>query len=376
MINLNIHEDLLKSLNHSSSLNQKLRAIHDAMRNHFNFINRIAIALYDDQSQILKTFLASSGKSNPLIHYESKIDDAPSLKEVIKTRQPRVVNDLSIFDFGQHEHTIKIKNEGFHASYTLPIFYDDKFLGFVFFNSNQKNCFTHEVLNLLDIFGHLVISVIMIEMNSIKTMMAALRTANELVHYKDPETGSHLERMAHFSRLIAKELSLSQKYDFDDEFIEDIFNFSPMHDVGKIGIPDKVLRKPAKLDDSELTTMKTHAFKGRMVIDSIIRNFQFESISHIDVLRNIAEYHHEALNGSGYPHGLSEKDIPTEARIIAVADIFDALTSERPYKKAWSNEVAFQTIEKMARDILDLDCVNALLKHKKEVVEIQNTFKD
>ena len=102
------------------------------MRSHFNFINRIAIALYDDQSQILKTFLASSGKSNPLIHYESKIDDAPSLKEIIKTRQPRVVNDLSIFEFGEHEHTIKIKNEGFNASYTLPIFYDAKILGFVF----------------------------------------------------------------------------------------------------------------------------------------------------------------------------------------------------------------------------------------------------
>ena len=141
MINLNIHEDLLKSLNHSASLNQKLGAIHDAMRNYFEFINRIAIALYDDQFQILKTFLASSSKSNPFIHYESKIYDAPSLKKIIEKRQPRVVNDLSIFNFGEHEHTQKIRNEGFNASYTLPIFYDDKFLGFVFFNSNQKNCF-------------------------------------------------------------------------------------------------------------------------------------------------------------------------------------------------------------------------------------------
>jgi HD-GYP domain-containing protein (c-di-GMP phosphodiesterase class II) len=376
MTNLNIHEDLLKSLNHSDSLNQKLRVIHDVMRKYFEFINRIAIALYDDQSQILKTFLASSGKSNPLIHYESKIHEAPSLQEIIKNRQPRVVNDLGIFDFGEHEHTIKIKNEGFNASYTLPIFYNDKFLGFVFFNSKQKNCFTDDVLNLLDLFGHLVISVIMNEMNAIKTMLAALRTANEMVHYKDPETGSHLERMAHFSRLIAKELSLSKKFTFDDEFIEDIFNFSPMHDVGKIGIPDKVLRKPAKLDNSELNTMKTHASKGRLVIDSIIHNFQFENISHVDVLRNIAEYHHETLNGSGYPHGLKEKDIPIEARIIAVADIFDALTSERPYKRAWSNEMAFETLEKMAKNILDRDCVNALLKHRKEVAEIQNTFKD
>jgi HD-GYP domain-containing protein (c-di-GMP phosphodiesterase class II) len=376
MRNLSTHDDLLTSMNHSASLNQKLLAIHEVVRKYYDFINRIAIALYDDQSQILKTFLASSGKSNPLVHYESKIDDAPSLKEILKMRQPRVVNDLSIFDFGEHEHTIKIKNEGFKASYTLPIFYDDKFLGFVFFNSNQKNCFTNDVLDLLDIFGHLVISVIMNELNSINTMLAALRTANEMVHYKDPETGGHLERMAHFSRLIARELSISHKYNFDDEYIEDIFNFSPMHDVGKIGIPDKVLRKPAKLDNTELDTMRTHAFKGRLVIDSIIRNFQFENISHIDVLRNIAEYHHESLDGSGYPYGLRDKDIPIEARIIAVADIFDALTSERPYKRAWSNERAFDTLEKMAKNILDRDCVNALLKHKQEVEEIQNKFID
>jgi HD-GYP domain-containing protein (c-di-GMP phosphodiesterase class II) len=346
------------------------------MKNYFKFIDRIAIALYDERSQILKTFLASTRQSNPLIHYESKIEEAPSLQDIIKKRRPRVVNDLSIFDLGEHEHTVKIKNEGFHASYTLPIFYDDKFLGFVFFNTDQKDCFSEEVLNLLDIFGHLVISVIMNEMNAVNTMLAALRTANEMVHLKDPETGSHLERMSHYSRLIAKELTVSQKYNFDDEFIEDIFNFSPLHDVGKIAIPDRVLKKPAKLDRAELDTMRTHAFKGRMVIDSIINNFQFENLANIDILRNIAEYHHETLDGSGYPHGLTAKDIPIEARIIAVADIFDALTSERPYKKAWTNDRAFKKLEELAKDMLDRDCVNALLKHRTEVEKIQNTFKD
>ena len=376
MINLNFHEDLLETLNHSTSLNKKLRAIHDAMKDYFKFIKRIAIALYDEQSQILKTFLASTSQSNPLIHYESKLEEAPSLQEIIEKRQPRVVNDLSIFDSGEHQHTIKIKDEGFHASYTLPIFYDEKFLGFVFFNADQKNCFTEDVLKLLDIFGHLVISVITNEMNAVKTMLAALRTANEMVHFKDPETGNHLERMSHYSRLIAKELSFLPKYKFDDEFIEDIFNFSPMHDVGKIAIPDMVLKKPARLDDTELNTMRTHAFKGRVVIDSIINNFQVENVANVDVLRNIAEYHHETMNGSGYPHGLKAKEIPIEARIIAVADIFDALTSERPYKKAWTNDMAFKQLEKLAQDTLDRDCVNALLKNRKEVEEIQHTFKD
>ena len=376
MIDLNFHEDLLKSLNQSTSLNKKLYAIHVAVKNYFDFINRIAIALYDEQSQILKTFLASTGRANPLIHYESKLAEAPSLQDIIIKRQPRVVNDLSLFDEGEHLHTRMIKDEGFHASYTLPIFYDDKFWGFVFFNADRKNCFTEVVLSLLDVFGHLVIGVVMNEMNAVQTMLAALRTANEMVHVKDPETGNHLERMSHYSRLIAKELSFSKKYNFDDEFIEDIFTFSPMHDVGKIAIPDNVLKKPAKLDDIEWHTMRTHAFKGRVLIDSIINNFQVENVANVDILRNIAEYHHETMNGSGYPHGLKAEEIPIEARIIAVADIFDALTSERPYKKAWTNERAFKKLKQMTPDILDQDCVEALLKNRKEVMNIQATFRD
>ena len=374
MINLNIHEDLLQSLNQNFSLNQKLGIIHQAVRNYFDFIQRIAVALYEDHSDIIKTFLASCDRSNPLIHYESKLADAHSLKKISEDCLPRVVNDLSIFDAGEHEHTLKIKAEGYQASYTLPIFNDEKCFGFIFFNSSQKDCFNKEVLDLLDVFGHLITNVIKNELNAIKTMLAAFRTANQMVHLKDPETGSHLERMAHFSRLIANELSLSDKYDFNDEYIEDIFIFSPMHDIGKIGIPDQVLSKPAKLNKAEWQTMQTHAYKGRMVINAIIENFDFESMANINVLRNIAEYHHEALNGNGYPNGIKGEQIPIEARIVAVADIFDALTNERPYKKAWSNEKAFKTLRKLADDVLDQDCVNALTSNETKILEIQNTF--
>jgi HD-GYP domain-containing protein (c-di-GMP phosphodiesterase class II) len=271
---------------------------------------------------------------------------------------------------------VKINEEGYQASYTLPIYNNKSCIGFVFFNSSQKNCFTKEVLDLIDIFAHLVSNVVKNDINTIKTMLAAFRTANQMVHLKDPETGSHLERMAHFSRLIAKELSYSEKYSFNDEFIEDIFIFAPMHDVGKIGIPDEVLKKPAKLNKDEWRTMQTHAYKGRMVINTIIENFEFETIANINVLRNIAEYHHEALNGNGYPHGMKGKNIPIEARIVAVADVFDALTNKRPYKKAWSNSEAFITLKKLANDVLDQDCVNALLLNQKKVTEIQGLFRD
>ena len=207
-------------------------------------------------------------------------------------------------------------------------------------------------------------------------MLAALRTANEMVHYKDPETGSHLERMSRFSRIMVKDLAKSGKYNFDDKYIEDIFIYSPLHDVGKISIPDKILLKPAKLDEKEFETMKTHAFRGKQVIDSIIRNFEFESFGNIDILRNIAQYHHEALDGSGYPEGFKGDNIPIEARIVAVADIFDALTTKRPYKEAWSNDDAYAMLQKLAKDKLDKDCVQALMNNKDTIEEIQNLFKE
>ena len=112
------------------------------------------------------------------------------------------------------------------------------------------------------------------------------------------------------------------------------------------------------------------------MIDDIIDNFGLDSIEQVNILRNIAEFHHEAVNGSGYPNGKSRDDIPLEARIVAVADVFDALTSRRPYKEAWSNEDAFASLRLLADEKLDRDCVEALIDHRKEVELIQQHFKE
>ena len=152
--------------------------------------------------------------------------------------------------------------------------------------------------------------------------------------------------------------------------------YSPLHDIGKIGIPDSILRKPGKLDEAEIKVMMTHPEKGSEIINTILKDFGLGTFGHVDIMRNIAEYHHEAIDGSGYPKGLKGDEIPIEARISAVADIFDALTTRRAYKAPWSNEEAFAMLGRLADTKLDRDCVEAMLKNIDKIVEIQQRFRD
>lgn len=373
------HTDVLTELNKHQSLNKKLSFIHQVLKEQFNFIDRIAVASYDAKTDMLKSFIASTDIYQPAAHYSSLLSETPSLVQIIKLGLPRVVNNLSLFNQGTIVNINRIKAQKYNsyaASYTMPMYLNGVFWGFIFFNSYCEDCFNDQVLNQIDIYGHLISSITTNEIASIKTLLAALKTANEMVHYRDPETGGHLDRMARYARLIAQQLTIDGKYSFNDEYIEHLFLFAPLHDIGKIGIADNILLKPGKLNDSELAIMQTHAIKGTQLIDAMMKNFGLEAFDSVNVLRNIAEFHHEALDGSGYPLGLKGEQIPIEARIIAVADVYDALTSKRPYKQAWSNDEAFAMLQRLATAKLDQDCVDALIKNRDKVEELQKLFRD
>ena len=368
------HIDTLDDLNRHIPLKEKLISAHRALKKTLPFIVRVAVAIYDPGTRVLKTFIHSSENESPLENYQSLLDDSPSLKKIIDRGLPRVINNMVTIDDGSKEHTRRIGRAGYSASYTMPIFNDGEFLGFIFFNSLEADVFNEKTLSQVDIFGHIISLMIIRELSTIKALAAALKTTGKIAHIRDPETGSHLDRMSRYSRLIAS--ALADKYGLKDDYIEHIFMFSPLHDIGKIGIPDEILMKPGKLDQAEMEVMKSHAVKGREIVDEILGNFGLDGIEYVDVLRNIAAYHHEAINGTGYPSGKSGQDIPLEARIIAVADVFDALTSQRPYKEAWTNESAFEWLKQLAGEKLDLDCVNALLDNIEEVEKIQQRFKE
>ncbi|MCW5607123.1 MAG: HD domain-containing protein [Nitrosomonas sp.] len=369
------HQDTLAQLHEDIPLSDKLSFIHQIILQDFPFINRLAIALFDEKTDMLKTYTHSTDDTdNPMTAYEAPLNAAPSLRDIIEQRCPRLVQDLNIFIQGTHEHTQRIATKGYKSSYTMPLYQNGAFIGFLFFNSLQEHPFTPAILRQIDIYGHLIALMVINELTAIRTLIAAVQAARSMTHYRDIETGKHIDRTAHYARLIARELA--QNYSISDEQIEHIFLFSPLHDVGKIGIPDSILRKPGKLDDEEFNVMKTHPEKGREIIDTILDDFSLYALDHVNIMRNIAEYHHEAVDGSGYPKGLKGDEIPIEARISAVADVFDALTSRRTYKMAWSNEEAFALLRQLSNTKLDRDCVNALLKYPDKILEIQQHFKD
>jgi putative two-component system response regulator len=181
--------------------------------------------------------------------------------------------------------------------------------------------------------------------------------------YRDPETGAHILRMAHFSKLIAAGMGLS----VDDQ--ELLLQAAPMHDLGKVGIADKILLKPGRLDPEEFDIMKQHAMFGYELLKG-------SSSKVLQAGAEIARSHHEKFDGSGYPEGLKGEAIPIFSRIVAVADVFDALTSERPYKKSWTLEASLDLIVSGSGTHFDPDCVTAFLKVWDEVLTIRSLYQE
>jgi len=181
--------------------------------------------------------------------------------------------------------------------------------------------------------------------------------------YRDPETGAHILRMAHYSKHIANIMGLPLEQQ------DILLQASPMHDIGKVGTPDLILLKPGKLNDEEFSIMKRHAVTGYEVLKECNSPL-------LKVAAEIAYTHHERMDGTGYPRGLKGKEIPLFGRIVAVADVFDALTSERPYKSAWDIEQASQLVREEQGKHFDPECVTAFFTDFNEVLAIKSKFVD
>ncbi len=188
----------------------------------------------------------------------------------------------------------------------------------------------------------------------------------KLAEYRDEGTGTHLERIREYARMIAEKMAdcSGDSDPITPEFIDDLYHSSILHDIGKVGIPDAVLLKPGKLTDEEFEVIKRHAVLGGDAIQAIESNIEGRSFLHLG--KEIAYNHHEKWDGSGYPRGLRGEGIPLSARIVALADVYDALTTKRFYKEAFSHEKSKQIILGLKGSHFDPEVVDVFLLLEEE----------
>lgn len=199
-----------------------------------------------------------------------------------------------------------------------------------------------------------------------KVKKASLDTIYRLsraAEYKDEDTGAHILRMSNYSAAVARKMGLI------DKVVETLLYAAPMHDVGKIGIPDRILLKPGKLDSDEWDVMRQHTSFGAQILEGADSGF-------LRLAEVIALTHHEQWDGSGYPRGLKGKKIPLVGRIVAIADVFDALTTKRPYKEPFSLEKSYAIIREGSGGHFDPDVVNAFFAVENEILQIKEKYKD
>ena len=365
----------LPALDQSVPLVDRLALLHGRMQAVAPAVERVAFAVYHPRNDLLSTYVSHNSRGAPLRFYDHPLAAVPSLKRLAETRQARVLDDMPMQLPPVSEHSRWLINQGWLSSFTLPLFWGEELLGFLFLNAFSAGAFTPSVRGLLQPHVELLAALITHELGQLNHLRLELRLALELTQLRDPETGAHLERVSLYSRLIAK--ALGPQLGLPSDFADDLYLFASLHDVGKMAIPEEILRKPGPLDQLERRTMDTHVERGLELVQRMIDGLHLTANPKLDMLRHVVGGHHELLDGSGYPLGLRGEAIPLEARIIVVADIYDALTQARVYKPAMALAEAELLLRQMADDgRLDRRCVEALLAAREPRLAIAAAYRD
>jgi response regulator RpfG family c-di-GMP phosphodiesterase len=258
----------------------------------------------------------------------------------------------------------------------MPIVVNNAYLGYAVFQKRTK--FTDKDVKFVSGLKQ-KISFAFYKSLMFKDLLRIVTNAlADLTESRDPETRRHLTRMSLYSRIIAAKLYDDGKYPeiIDGEFVENIQLTAPMHDIGKVAVPDSILLKPGKLTDEEFEIMKTHTCEGAKVMSVIHEKFSVYNIQYFKMAADIAHFHQEKYNGSGYPEAISGKEIPLAARICSVADVFDALTSKRPYKDAFPLEKSYNIIKESSGTHFDPELVDVFFKCQEEIEAVYYKYRE
>lgn len=342
-------------------------------------IDRIGLAYVDYQS---KTFVAEFGilsdKDTILGPGFIQPIEKSSLSEILVHQQSVINNDIerSSVEHPNSDALTMLNKEQIRSNLTIPIIMNQVVFGFIFFSSFHKNFFTEVEVEI----GQRVA-------NEVKTLLHRAYFTNviltkmtsafsEIVESKDNDTGDHILRMVKYSSIIARGIKAKNNpnYQISEKTILEVERYAAVHDIGKVGIPDAVLKKDSKLSDDEWKIMKKHPQIGGDVFKNLREALNAFDSSLYQVAENITRYHHERWDGNGYPYGLKEHEIPLVARIVSVADVFDALTSRRSYKQAFTFEESIQIIKEASNSQLDPFVVEVFVEEIEHIREVYLKF--
>ncbi len=270
------------------------------------------------------------------------------------------------------EFAARLAEDGRRSALFFPLSVEGDWSAMVAFAVSAKDAYTPEHLELL---GNIAIQVAHGFEKTVVTenlVISAVTGLAKLAESRDMDTGDHLLRMSRYAALIAEELAREGPYmeRVNTDLVRDIFRFAPMHDIGKVGIPDSILLKPGKLGSEEWHEMRRHPSIGGEVLRRCESQMNAVGHSMFQVAIEIAECHHENFNGTGYPGGLAGEDIPLSARVVTAADVFDALTSKRPYKEAWSVDQALLLFREDEGQQFDPVVVEAMERAMPRMMEV------
>lgn len=291
---------------------------------------------------------------------------------------PLYIDDLGPYAGAASDNLFaQLQRQGFASVTLLPMTGSAHSQALLVFAACKPNSYTPEHVEFLsNVAGqitHALDKTVFLE----SLVVAAVQSLAKLAESRDPETGDHLVRMALYAALIAESLGEESRYRerISSAYVREVFQFAPMHDIGKVGIADHILLKPGRLDPAERAEMERHPIIGGEVLRRCESQVNGLGYSIFQVAIEIAECHHEKFDGSGYPSGLQGEAIPLSARIVAVADVFDALTSKRPYKEAWPVERALSFFDEESGRHFDPEIVTAFRRALPQVMAIYDQHK-
>ena len=264
-----------------------------------------------------------------------------------------------------------------HSMIILPLKISGNERAILIFSTREKNAYydSHKELlnNITSQVGHAFERTIGME----SLVVSAVEGLAKLAESRDPETGDHLVRMSLYSYILAEEIVNSDAHQekLSSSYPRHVYHFAPMHDIGKVGIEDKILLKPGKLTIEERTDMQRHPAIGADVLRRCEKQVNQAGYSMFKIGIEIAEGHHEKYDGTGYPYQRKGNEIPLSARIVALADVFDALTSRRPYKEAWPVEKALKLINEESGKHFDPDVVTAFIRALPKIMKVYDKHK-